>query len=485
MLFNSLIFVLLFPVAVLLINVLPRRFRWMILLAASLLFYVIGNPAIDSIVLCCISMVAYGFGMSISRLSALAKRLVLYVSICIVFSVVICFKYPWAFGVIKQIVQHVSPEVIGAQISFPSFPLGLSFYSLQAIRYLVEIYRGNIEPEYHFGMLALYLSFFPFVAAGPLERPSELMKQFRFGAEITNEACVDGSIRILFGFFKKLVVADRLAIPIAMVFGRVAHFTGMEYSLAAIMFSVQIYCDYSGYCDIALGSARVMGITLTENFTAPFASSSLKEFWQRWNITLSIWLRDYIYIPLGGNRRGSARHFINIVFTFIFSGIWHGVGLTFVVWGTLHGLLLAFSQSLKDLCNNIHSNVLKVKGSFIADGACRIGTFCIVTFLWIFFRAHSYNDVMVIMKRFPLGWGNGKQVFEKLQSIGLDSLDCVIILLACLVVFLGDYFVVSGYLRIIPVRWRLFFRFCFAYSLVVGIVIFGKITSQKFIYFQF
>ena len=282
-------------------------------------------------------------------------------------------------------------------------PIGLSFHTFQAMSYTIEVYYGRQKAERHLGIYALYVMFYPQLVAGPIERPQNLLHQFRRPHRFKADRAAAGLRLMLWGFFKKLVVADRMAPVVDAVFNRPASYGPGMMLLATYCFAFQIYCDFSGYSDIARGAAKVMGFRLMENFDRPYAAASVGEFWRRWHISLSTWFRDYLYIPLGGNRVRLPRWCFNVLVVFLVSGLWHGASWTFVVWGLLHGLYLVGSR----LTGPAREQAARATGLANHPGLLRawrvLVTFHLVAFAWIFFRANSVADALFIAGRIVTG----------------------------------------------------------------------------------
>jgi D-alanyl-lipoteichoic acid acyltransferase DltB (MBOAT superfamily) len=274
-------------------------------------------------------------------------------------------------------------------------PIGLSFHTFQSLSYVIDVYRGRQKAENHFGIYSLYVMFYPQLVAGPIERPQNMLHQFYEEHSFDHTRVCSGLKLMFWGFFKKLVIADRLSIYVDMVYNNHALYNGVPLLMATIFFSFQIYCDFSGYSDIARGSARVLGFDLMVNFRRPYFASSIREFWTRWHISLSTWFRDYVYFPLGGNRVSKMRWCFNILVVFAISGIWHGANWTFVIWGFLHGVFL-IAYDLLAQAN--HSMPLRVRGKIPRALGC-ICTFCLVSFLWIFFRSDSIGQAVSIISK--------------------------------------------------------------------------------------
>jgi alginate O-acetyltransferase complex protein AlgI len=274
-------------------------------------------------------------------------------------------------------------------------PVGISFYTFQTMSYTIDVYRGELKAERHFGMFALYVSFFPQLVAGPIERASHLLPQLRQVQKMDAKNFTGGLKLIAWGMFKKVVIADRLALFVNQVYQDPQQYEGLPLVIATIFFALQIYCDFSGYSDIAMGSAQMMGIDLMENFRRPYHAKNVKDFWNRWHISLSSWFRSYVYIPLGGNRVMKWRWYYNLLITFLVSGIWHGANWTFVIWGLLHGLYLVGGIATSKLYQKVFRFIAKLS-PFLAKLIQVTSTFSLVCFAWIFFRANSVNDAFYV-----------------------------------------------------------------------------------------
>lgn len=379
MLFNSIEFFLFFPLVTALYFLLPHQWRWLMLLIASCVFYMFFVPAYIFILLATI-FVDYVAAIQIEKSSKPNARRWLIgsiVSTCLILAV---FKYFNFFidnfnGIASFIGWNYSLNTLSILL-----PIGLSFHTFQSLSYVVEVYRGNQKAERHFGIYSLYVMFYPQLVAGPIERPQNLLHQFHEEKKFNYEDVAQGLQRMLWGMFKKVVIADNLSSFIGAVYDSSDVVAWYYIATAMVMFSIQIYCDFSGYSDIALGAARVMGFKLMENFRFPYLSQSISEFWSKWHISLSTWFRDYVYIPLGGNRKGLMRAALNTLAVFGISGLWHGANWTFVVWGVMHGVLVIFSNRM-----NIRFSSVIWKISATAF------TFALVTGAWVFFRADNFG----------------------------------------------------------------------------------------------
>ncbi len=357
-------------------------------------------------------------------------------------------------------------------------PIGLSFHTLQSLSYTIEVYRGNQKAERHFGILALYVMFFPQLVAGPIERPQNLIHQFRKKHPFNYEMVVCGLRQMLWGFFMKLVVADRLAIYVDAVYNNPRHHTGGSLGLATIFFSFQIYCDFAGYSNIAIGAARVLGIDLMTNFNIPFSAKSITEFWRRWHISLSSWFRDYLYVPLGGNREGITRFYLNIFIVFLLSGIWHGAGWLFIVWGALHGFYLVFARITQQWRAQL-SRFLGITNYPVIHGMLQMGTvFLLVGFSWIFFRATNLEDAFLIA---------GKVLKSPFSKVFIPSLPIFIYSIIALAVLI--FHEVISYRKKTELFWfaqpNRVLRWGAYISIVMLILTMGVFDGSQFIYFQF
>lgn len=353
MVFNSLIFAAFFVVVTILYFVLPHKYRWGLLLAASCYFYMYFLP-IYILILGFTIVVDYFAGIYIGKAEGKNRKKWLTLSLIANISVLAFFKYYNFLN--KSLTDFLGIFDYYNHIPFLKIllPVGLSFHTFQAMSYTIEVYRGHQKPERHFGIYALYVMFYPQLVAGPIERPQNLLHQFHEKKHFNYDRVVSGLKLMLWGLIKKLVVADRLSIYIDAVYGNYQFHSGITMIMATFFFMFQIYCDFSGYSDIAIGAARVMGFNLMTNFRRPFFSKSIREVWQRWHISLTTWFRDYLYFPLGGSRKGKLKLARNIFIVFAVSGLWHGAAWTFVIWGVLNGFLLVGEQILDPVLKKIH-----------------------------------------------------------------------------------------------------------------------------------
>ena len=352
MLYNSFVFLLFFPIVAVVFFVLPHKARQLYLLVVSYFFYMNWNPTY-SLFLAFVTLVSY-LGAQIlhkyvSCQDNMKGRTILASTLLLCFSGLFVFKY---LNFLNDSVWSLL-SLIGIRMEVPHIelllPVGISFYTFQACGYMIDVYRRQIMVERNFCTYALFISFFPQIAAGPIGRGKELLPQFKVKHYLNREDITTGLRWMLWGYFMKVVVADRLALYTDAVFGNIAHHTGVSILVAAVLFTFQIYCDFAGYSFIALGCSRIMGFRLIVNFARPYMATSVQDFWRRWHISLSTWFRDYLYIPLGGSRCSKWRTRMNLMITFVVSGLWHGANWTFVIWGGLNGLFQVIGNVMKPI----------------------------------------------------------------------------------------------------------------------------------------
>ncbi|MGI9077813.1 MAG: MBOAT family O-acyltransferase [Gemmatimonadaceae bacterium] len=476
MLFNSFEFFVFFPVAVLTYFNLPPRYRTVWLLVASSLFYMAFVPAYILILFFTI-LVDYFAGLAIERATGPRRKAYLWISIAANVGVLAVFKYAVFFAGNANALLGFAGFPTDVPVLRILLPVGLSFHTFQAMSYTMEVYRGRYRAERSFPTYALYVMFFPQLVAGPIERPQHLLPQFREVHTFNPEDATEGLRLMLWGFFKKIVVADRLALYVNPVYTDPLSFSPLANALATVCFAFQIYCDFSGYSDIAIGSARVMGFRLMTNFRQPYFATSVTDFWRRWHISLSTWFRDYVYIPLGGSRATSPRVMANIFTVFLLSGLWHGAGWTFVVWGAIHGLVLIVERA----------SGLTTRDGFrspVFNLAARVSTFSIVCIAWIFFRATSMAEAGNVLSRiFSFSWRPGETAFI---PQGVDRSDLLLMIGGVAAVLAIDLALektggLNRFAEIIPkpVRWAAY------YAAVGAILLLGVWGRREFIYYQF
>jgi D-alanyl-lipoteichoic acid acyltransferase DltB (MBOAT superfamily) len=479
MLFNSFNFLIFSPVVTLLYFLLPHRFRWFHLLMASCVFYMFFKP-IYILILVFTIVIDYFAGIYLEKITdKKKKRGFLILSICANVGVLAVFKY------YNFLNQNLTALLGAFQLANPVpfldiiLPIGLSFHTFQAMSYTIEVFRGRQKAEKHFGIYALYVMFYPQLVAGPIERPQNLIHQFYERHYFEYNRVMDGLKLMLWGMFKKVVIADRLAVYVTAVYGNHERHSGISLLVATVFFAFQVYCDFSGYSDIAIGSARVMGFKLMTNFNRPFISKSMSEFWTRWHISLSSWFKDYLYIPLGGNRVKMWRWFLNLFIVFSLSGLWHGADWNYVSWGAMTGIIIITGILLGKLAQKTFGAVKRP--AFISSkfmGFLQIiWTFALFNFTLIFFRARDLGASFHILDKI---FTNPGKLFVPNPSQVIYSLFGILVLL-----------VFEMNKKYVPSRFSFYFSpsrpvRVFSYAMVlILILMIGVFDGSQFIYFQF
>jgi len=489
MLFNSLEFILFFPTVVCLYYLCPHRFRWALLLAASYFFYMSWRAEYIFLIIAS-TVLDYTVALRLERSESPRNRKAwLGLSLSGNLGLLFFFKY---FNFFNDSVATTF-EALGMSYAIPAanvlLPVGISFYTFQTLSYTIEVYRGNKKAERHIGKFALYVAFFPQLVAGPIERATALLPQFFERKDFEYTRVTDGMKLMVWGFFKKVVIADRLATMVDPVYNDLSAHSGPAIALATVFFAYQIYCDFSGYSDIAIGAAQVLGFKLMTNFRQPYFSRSIPEFWRRWHISLSTWFRDYVYIPLGGNRVSLFRLYVNVAIVFVVSGLWHGANWTFLAWGGLHALYMVVSLSTATTRSRIISAVKFDRVPFVHSAAQWAITFTLVCIAWIFFRAQSIEDAFAALTTLPAGWERGAfAILDGNVQIGttnIPSTELLIALIAIGVLEAAHLLQRWGSIRErinrqwLPIRW-------FIYSLSFwALFLFGTYEETEFIYFAF
>lgn len=481
MLFNSFQFLIFFIVVTSLYFALPYNKRWFLLLVASCYFYMAFVP-IYILILGFTIVIDYFAGIFIEEAKGEKRKLWLVMSLIANIGVLAIFKYYNFLNDNLAFLMHG----FGLKDPIPYLnillPVGLSFHTFQAMSYTIEVYRGHQKAERHFGIYSLYVMFYPQLVAGPIERPQNLLHQFRQKFDFDYDRVTSGLRLMLWGLFKKVVIADRLAIIVDTVYNNPeAHITS-SLIIATIFFAFQIFCDFSGYSDIAIGAARVMGFTLMNNFNRPYHAKSVHEFWSRWHISLSTWFKDYLYIPLGGNRVAMPKWYLNIFIVFLISGLWHGANWTFVVWGALHGFYIIFGRLTAEFRQKASEKLFLDKIPLLAP----LTTFFLVGVAWVFFRADNLHVANYILTNMFAGFPqmcrdfmDGKIIFEYLRTS--KSWPIFLILFLETVSYLQKKHHLTKRLLKSPLvlRWSVYF------VIVMVILLTGVFDDRQFIYFQF
>ena len=412
MTFNSWEFLIFYPIVALLYFLLPKKAKWIMLLIASYYFYAFYQADLLFLIVGTTFISWLASNIIAKTENKTVRKIWLAVTLVVCLGVLFFYKYfdflaDSVVSIINLLGGEAPPVVLNLIL-----PVGISFYTFQTLSYVIDVYRGDVETEKNFFFYALFVSFFPQLVAGPIERPDNLIPQLKNPKKFNSEDAIKGSKHMLVGFFKKICVADVISVYVNAIYNSPEDANGLGVIIATALFAVQIYCDFSGYTDIAIGCARMMGIKLMKNFDHPYTSTTIKEFWARWHISLSSWFKDYLYIPLGGNRCSKARHLFNVFVVFTVSGLWHGANWTYVIWGALHG----FYQIVGNLTIKPR-NALVAKCGFDPKHPAviwvrRVITFVLVCFAWLFFRANTPSDAFYLVGRLFTGWENVGETFK-------------------------------------------------------------------------
>ncbi len=485
MLFNSLDFAIFLPIVFILYWFVTNRnltLQNVLIVAASYVFYGWWDWRFLSLIVFS-TLVDYSVGLKLKdEANKFKRKVLLWVSIIVNLGFLGVFKY---YNFFLDSLYEVAPglqTVLGFNTLDIILPVGVSFYTFQTLSYTIDVYRKKLEPTKSLIDFAAFVAFFPQLVAGPIERASHLLPQFYAPRQFKFINLQFGFIRILWGLFKKVVIADRLAILVDSVYQSPADFGGIHFIIASVLFAFQIYCDFSGYSDIAIGTARLFGFKLMENFRSPYFSKSLGEFWRRWHISLSTWFRDYVYIPLGGSKVATKRVYLNLMIVFVVSGFWHGAAWTFIIWGALHGSILILEHLFtgrKALFNNAPAllvNTLKV-----------LAVFSVTTFAWIFFRANTTADAFYIVQHL---FDFSEPLAQNLRGMTLYLGGPLWKLLASFLLvgllLLVEYSVTKEKIsEQIIIKQKPLIRWSLYTSMVVFILLFGSFEVDQFIYFQF
>jgi len=490
MLFNSFSFLLFFPIVTLIYFLVPQKIRYLWLLGASYFFYMSWNPKY-ALLIATSTIITFLSGLLIDRSkSSFRRKLWVGLSFSSNLAILFFFKY-FDFAV-----SNLGRVMAGLGIEFiqPTFdvilPVGISFYTFQALSYTMDVYRREIFVEKNIAKYALFVSFFPQLVAGPIERSKNLLVQINKRHYFDYDRVKAGLLIMLWGLFLKLVIADRVAIIVNQVYSDYTQYAGLQLVIATLLFGIQIYCDFGSYSYIAIGSAQVMGFTLMENFKQPYFARSITEFWQRWHISLSTWFRDYLYIPLGGNRKGNFRKYVNIMIVFIVSGLWHGASWNFVIWGALHGIFQVIGLITRPFKAKVTDRLGVDRTNFSYQLGQGIITFVLVNFAWIFFRAPDLTAARGIIDRILLEWNPWIFTDGSLYELGLSRANLTVAMVAILIMIGTSTAKRKGFeIRASLARQGLLFRWGVYFALIFTIIIFGiygpGYTESQFLYFQF
>ena len=476
MLFNSLSFAVFLPIVFAVYWILPNKYRWAFLLAASYWFYMSWNPKYVVLILST-TLVSYGAAILIEeKREHISPKIIVAGSTVFCLGILFFFKYFNFFGETITAIAglfsiHLHPITLNLLL-----PVGISFYTFQTMSYVFDVYKGRVKAERHLGIYATFISFFPQLVAGPIERTSNLLPQIKSEKKFDYELSMYGARQILWGFFKKIAVADVVAQYVDSAYADLTRCTPFDLCVAVFFFTIQIYCDFSGYSDIAIGTAKLFGINLMKNFNSPYFSTSVREFWSRWHISLSTWFRDYVYIPLGGSRCSKFRTNLNVMITFMTSGLWHGANWTFVVWGAMHGIA--------QIIENVFSVKEKKKSTF-GKLISWILVFAFCNLAWVFFRADSIGDALYVIRN---AFGSMSQIDGYLHSnIGLSAIKLLFSLVTIAIVAIYDYLSLKKDLIGIAASKNKLVVVVIEYILlaIIGIAVIFGAGSNQFVYFQF
>lgn len=483
MLFNSNAFYVFLPIVFAIYWMMPQRLRWFVLLISSYYFYMSWNVKYVTLILLT-TVVSYGTALLMERTEDKRKR-----KLCMVAALVICFGVLFFFKYfnflsesVVSILQRLAIPVHEVTLNL-MLPVGISFYTFQTLSYVIDVYKGEVKACRHFGKYATFISFFPQLVAGPIERTRNLLPQIEGTHTFDSDKAIHGAKMIAWGFFKKIAIADSIACYVDVIYNYVQGYTGFPLLVATLLFTFQIYCDFSGYSDIAVGVAELLDIDLMTNFKSPYFSSSIKEFWSRWHISLSTWFRDYLYIPLGGNRKGALRTQLNLVITFLVSGLWHGANWTYVLWGAIHGL----GQVAEKVWHRFFPP--KKERSWLRIFL----TFAFVSFAWIFFRSNTISDAGYVVTHIFAGISDpvsylteGYQAFRLASLTQTTGLKTLLLCGVCiLVLLLHDYIELKTSIWEWLGRFQKPIRYALYFILLFVVLYSRQLGEYEFVYFQF
>ena len=496
MLFNSIDFLIFFPVVALICFLIPHRVRYLWLLVCSYYFYMCWNAAyalllfVSTLITWASGLAIEAYGREDSAQGKLKCQGMVAISFTLNLAILVIFKYA---GFIIANLNLLFGKT-GIAFALPEFslllPVGISFYIFQALSYTMDVYRGDVPVEKNLLRYAVFVAFFPQLVAGPIERSSRLLEQFYTEHRFSYERMARGLMMMLWGYFQKMVIADRLSVLVSQVFDYYTYYSGVQILAGCVFFAIQIYCDFAGYSCIAIGAAQVMGFDLMQNFKQPYLAASVAGFWRRWHISLTSWFRDYLYIPLGGNRKGKLTKYCNIMIVFLASGLWHGANWTYVVWGGLNGFFQIAGELLRPARERFRRLFRVNDGAASFRILSALTTFLLIDFTWIFFRADSLTAAFGILRRL-FARANLSVLFDGgLYAMGLSRTDFTIALMCILVLLAVD----ALHERKVRIRsWilnqNLWFRWTVYFLAIFAVLIFGfygpNYDAAQFIYFQF
>lgn len=497
MTFNSLAFLIFLPIVIILYFLVPHKFRWLVLLVASYYAYMSWNPWLVFLILAT-TVVSYTAAMLMPKTNnQKVKKLLLVITIIVCLGILIFFKYfNFLLGSVISFLNLFSMNIHSVALDI-ILPIGISFYTFQTLSYVIDVYKGKFEPEKHFGYFALYVSFFPQLVAGPIERPENLLPQLKAEHKLNKEDLLAGLQLLAVGFFRKCVVADFAGVFVNNVFSDVANANTLALLTAGALFMVQLYCDFGGYSEIAAGSARMMGIKLSKNFDRPFSEVTLSKSMRRWHMTLTSWFTDYVYIPLGGNRKGKFRQIINVFIVYMLCGLWHGANWTFVLWGIFAGTIMIIEGLIKDPVRKFAAKHNIDYHKPWINIIRRFFVFFILIFSAFLFRAQNISQIGVIYSRLFTALGFGVDYFKAaLSSLDMKVIDMVEIALILGVMYklydlaYDDSFIVTDQNGNASIVKNKYFKNVIICLMVLAValgwfMLISKEAVSQFVYFQF
>lgn len=498
--FNSIHFLIFFPIVLLVYFIIPKKIRYLWLLVASYYFYMSWNPkyailiAFSTVVTYLCSIIIEQAAKEDGKVWIYMRKITLFIAIAVNLMILFMFKYlDFALDNLNVILSKIGVSIIENELDL-LLPVGISFYTFQALGYVIDVYRKNIKAEYNLFRYALFVSFFPQLVAGPIERSGNLLNQLKNTDKIklwNYERIVKGFMIMMWGFFLKVVIADRAATVVNTVFDQYYAYGSFELITAIVLFAVQIYCDFASYSTIAVGAAQIMGFNLMDNFDTPYFALSIKEFWRRWHISLSTWFKDYLYIPLGGNRKGKLRKYINLMIVFLVSGLWHGANWTYVIWGALHGAYQIIGEVTKPVKSKLENKLQVRTNAASYRGIKMLATFALTCFAWIFFRADTIYIAFDYIARIFTNINPWAATTGVIYSIGLERQEMNILIISVIIMILVDILKYKKNIRFenIADNQNFWVRGLIIMTLIFAVLIFGaygySFDAQEFIYFQF
>lgn len=481
MLFSTAAFAVFMTVTFLAYWLLPHKYRWIFILMANAWFYISYDVRYLAVIL--VTMLAsYICALIIEKQDvAKKKKIIMTTGVVVTLSLLLVFKYlNFALYTVAKVLNRLSIPMQETTLRL-IMPVGISFYTFMAVGYIIDVYKGKTQAVRHFGKYAIFVSFFPNISSGPIERAGHFIPQIDKEKTFDYDSVVYGARLLLLGLIKKIVIADMMTKYVDEVFNKVPQHHGICFAWATLLYTFQIYCDFSGYSDMAIGVARMLGFDLLTNFRQPYLSSSIKEFWGRWHISLSTWFRDYVYIPLGGNRCSKTRRDLNLLITFLCSGLWHGASWTFVLWGGIHGICQIIENRIKEatgLTREKEKTLTKPVKILLT-----LLTFCIVSYAWMFFRANSISEAFYIVRSMFTDLsisGAMEQMTMSGRSVVKTTLAIILLIIFDLFNERKDMLMQLSRLKT-PLKWVIYI----VSAIVVIALKVNNQFAQEFIYFKF